>query len=176
MAISGKQMRRLQTLWGKFCVHAQMDTRDRAARLNSVSAIIGRLIGSFSELTRDEANAAIRAIQKNLPEETWKRRPGRATARAYGTAGRKGNDSKEVRMADAETWRLLDFLLGKLGWSRERLDGFLRSNKSPVRGGIIRTLSDANRVIWVLKSLLRRAETCQAVPPSEKIVAPPSNC
>ncbi len=61
-------------------------------------------------------------------------------------------------MVDAPTLELLDRLLGQLGWTRERLDGFLRSSKSPVRSGRIRTLAEANSVIWVLKSLLRRAE------------------
>jgi hypothetical protein len=52
---------------------------------------------------------------------------------------------------------LLDRLLGRLGWTRERLDAFLRSRKSPVRSGAIRTLAEANRVIWALKRMLRRA-------------------
>ncbi len=88
-----------------------------------------------------------------------KRRPSRETARAYGTAGRKSaQKSAEVRMADAGTLQLLANLCTALGWGRERLDTFLRSPKSPVRSGAIRTLAEANRVIWVLKGMLRRRE------------------
>jgi hypothetical protein len=152
--ISGKQMKRLQTLWGLFCRESKLDGKDREARLGWVAGTIGRQIGSFRELTAAEA------VQKHLPPELLRRkRPSRATAQAYGRAGRKGQGDTEVRLADAETWHLLEVLLGKLGWTRERLDAFLRSSKSPVRSGMIRTLAEANRVIWVLKSMLRRAET-----------------
>jgi len=43
-------------------------------------------------------------------------------------------------MADAGTLQLLANLLTALGWTRERLDAFRRSSKSPVRSGKIRTL------------------------------------
>jgi len=159
-------MKRLQTLWGMFARHANLDAKDREARLGWVAGAIGRQISSFHELRADEAKTAIDAIQKHLPAEMLtKRRPSRRTAHAYGTAGRKAKGRseigapREIRMADAETWRLLDGLLGKLGWTRERLDAFVRSSKSPVRAHAIRTLGEANRVIWVLKSMLRRAET-----------------
>jgi len=157
--ISARQMKRLQTLWGLFCGQARLDAKDRAARLGWVAGAVGRQLGSFRELTAGEAKTAIDAVQKHLPPELLRRqRPSRRLAQAYGTAGRRGVKSGDIRMADAETWRLLDGLLGKLGWSRERLDSFLRSSKSPVRNGVIRTLGEANRVIWVLKSLLRRGE------------------
>jgi hypothetical protein len=158
-SITGKQMKRLQTLWGLFCRESKLDGKDREARLGWVAGTIGRQIGSFRELTAAEAATAIEAVQKHLPPELLRRkRPSRATAQAYGRAGRKGQGDTEVRLADAETWHLLEVLLGKLGWTRERLDAFLRSSKSPVRSGMIRTLAEANRVIWVLKSLLRRAQ------------------
>ena len=157
--ITARQMKRLQTLWGLFCGQARIDAKDRGARLGWVAGAVGRQLGSFRELTADEAKTAIDAIQKHLPPELLRRqRPSRRLAQAYGTAGRRGRDDKEVRFADAETWRLLDGLLAQLGWTRERLDAFLRSSKSPVRNGVIRTLGEANRVIWVLKSLLRRGE------------------
>jgi hypothetical protein len=71
--------------------------------------------------------------------------------------GRRGHEQEEIRLVDAATLALLDRLLGRLGWTRERLDAFLRSRKSPVRSGAIRTLAEANRVIWALKRMLRRA-------------------
>ncbi|MBZ5703259.1 MAG: hypothetical protein LAN84_15610 [Acidobacteriia bacterium] len=157
--ITGRQLIRLQVLWGLFCAQARLDAKDRGARLGWVAGAVGRQIGSFRELTAAEAKTAIDAIQKHLPPELLRRkRPPRRLAQAYGTAGRRGRDDKEMRFADAETWRLLDGLLAKLGWTRERLDAFLRSSKSPVRNGVIRTLGEANRVIWALKGMLRRAE------------------
>jgi hypothetical protein len=179
-SINGKQMKRLQTLWGLFCRHRMatalaenskdcssrmswVDAKDREARLGWVAGTIGRQIGSCSELTAAEAKTAIDAIQKHLPAELLtKRRPSRETARAYGTAGRKGLGDKEVRMADAGTLQLLAKLMTALGWTRERLDAFLRSRKSPVKSGTIRTLAEANRVIWILKGMLRREKSAQA--------------
>lgn len=156
--ITGKQMKRLQTLWGLFCRQANLDAKDRAARLEWGADAIGRQVSSFGELTVNEANIAIDAIQKHLPPQLLKRkRPSRRTAQGYGTAGRRGREEKEVRLVDAATLELLDRLRAQLGWTRERLDGFLHSKRSPVRSATIRTLAEANRVIWSLKALLRRA-------------------
>src|SRR5882762_2158351 len=96
--ITGKQMKRLQTLWGLFCRQGQLDAKDRDARLGWVAGAIGRQVGSFRELTFAEANTAIEAVQKHLPAELLQRkRPRRDTARAYGTAGRKNaHKSAEV--------------------------------------------------------------------------------
>jgi hypothetical protein len=160
MNISSAQLRRLQTLWGLFSRQSNLDAADRDARLRWASDTIGRQISSFKELTADEAVTAIDAMQKHLPAELlWKKRPARRAAHAYGVAGRRGRNEKEVRLVDAETLQLLDVLVGKLGWSRERFDAFLRSRSSPVCGGAIRTLADANRAIWAIKNMLRRAKS-----------------
>ena len=137
-----------------------MADASRNARLAYISSKIGRQIGSASELTQGEANPAIDAMQGALPAEALRRRarPSMSQARAWGTAGRKKAGTKEIRFPDAQTFALLDHLLGELGWDRARLDAFLRSPKSPVRGGVIRTLADANRIIWVLKGMLRRRD------------------
>src|SRR5579883_3262253 len=108
-AISRGQVRRLQTLWGLFCPRAGFDGRDRAQRLGWVGERIGRQVNSFSELTAEEARTAIEAVQQHLPPELLRRKSAdRGRARAWGTAGRKGANENPVRMADAETWRLLD--------------------------------------------------------------------
>lgn len=159
--ITGRQMKRLQTLWGLFARQAHLDAKDREARIGWVAGAVGRQIVSFKELSSKEAETAIDAMQKHLPAELLKRgaRPSRRTAHAYGTAGRKSaHKSTEVRMADAATLQLLSNLVFALGWTRERFDAFLRSPKSPVKSGAVRTLGEANKIIWVLKSLLRRAE------------------
>jgi hypothetical protein len=88
----------------------------------------------------------------------WQR-PDRDQARAYGTAGRRANPSKEIRLVDLPTLELVDRLRTQLGWTPARLTGFLRSSKSPVSGGVIRTLPEANGVIWALRNMLRRARS-----------------
>jgi hypothetical protein len=169
--ITARQMKRLQTLWGMVCKQVGAGAPPfpaasaREARLAWVGGKIGREIGSFKDLTLEEAKRAIQEMQKLLPPSALRasaRRPGRRTARAYGTAGRKGFESSELRLVDARTWALIDRLLGELGWTRERLDAFIRSAKSPTRGRLVKTLDDANRVIWTLKGMLRRAETATA--------------
>jgi hypothetical protein len=158
--ISSQQLKWLQTLWGIFCSQAKLDAKDREARLHWAAETIGRQIGSFRELSASEAATAIDALQKNLPADfIVKRQPSRHLAQAYGTAGRRGFASKEVRMADAATLGLLSKKLEELGWTRERFDAFLRSPKSPVRSGAIRTLAEANRAIWALKNIQRRAKS-----------------
>ena len=168
--ISPQQLKRLQTLWGLFCPQSQLDPKDREARLHWASEAIGREIGSFRELSAAEAATAIDALQEHLPADVvQKRRPSRHLAQAYGTCGRRGRLEKEVRLVDAETMRVLDGLIGSLGWTRERFDAFLRSPKSPVRSGAIRTLAEANRAIWALKNISRRAKASSANSSSETL-------
>ncbi|PYU52681.1 MAG: hypothetical protein DMG48_05220 [Acidobacteria bacterium] len=133
-----------------------------SARLVWASGIIERELSSFNELQPDEAARLIETMKEALGQEvnpakrSRQRRPGRDLAHAYGTSGRRTETSNQIQMVDAPTLELLDRLREQLGWTRERLDGFLHSKHSPVRSGAIRTLAEANRVIWVLKSLLRR--------------------
>jgi len=133
----------------------------RSARLAWASGIVGRELSSFNELQPHEAAQLIETMKKALgqevnPAKRFRRRPGRDLARAYGTAGRRNATSNEIQMMDTPTSELLDELREQLGWTRERLDAFLHSKHSPILSGAIRTLGEANRVIWVLKSLLRR--------------------
>jgi len=156
MNISSSQLRRLQTLWGLFCRQENFDATDREARLSWASGVIGRQICSFKEMSADEAAKAIDAMQKNLPAElVTRKRPSRRAAHALGTSGRRGRNEKEVRLVDADTLRLLDALVGKLGWSCDRFEAFLRGKSSPVKSGAIHTLAEANRAIWAVKNMLR---------------------
>jgi hypothetical protein len=135
---------------------------ERRERLAWASDNLGRPLESFSSLRSEEAARLIDLMKRALgqevtpPRSPW-RRPDRDQARAYGTAGRRGNTSKEVQLVDAPTLALLDRLVAQLGWTRARLDAFLQSKSSPVPGGVVRTLPQANRVIWALKKMLRRA-------------------
>ncbi len=178
-AISLRQLRRLQTLWG---LHWKQVTRDprpvahdsREARIGWLAGIAGRQLSTSKELTRDEAARAIDELQKALPPDAIRRtgRGSRATAygpgraRAMGTAGRRtghgpratGHDV--IDMVDAPTLELLATLKAKLGWDQARLEAFLRSPSSPLAGRTeISTLGQANAVIWALKAILRRAAT-----------------
>lgn len=161
--INAKQMKRLQTLWRLFCRQSKLDGEDRAARIDWIAGAVGRQISSCRELSAGEADIAINAIQKLLPQELVRRkRPARRVAHAYGTAGRRGQDGREVQLVDAPTLELIDRLLGQLGWTRERLDLFLRSSRSPVRSGAIRTLAEGNRVMWALKRMARQIKASGA--------------
>ena len=162
-AISPGQLKRLQTLWGKLWpmmreIDAYKGLDSRSARLAWVAVQVCRSVESCKALTRAEAMRVLEQMQRLLPAtEVTRRPPGRDQARAYGTAGRKRAAGNEVRLPDASTFALLEKLTTALGWDRTRLDLFLASPKSPLRGRVIRTLADANRVIWALKGMLRRA-------------------
>ena len=147
----------------------------RTERLAWASDIVRRPLASFYELTSDEAARLIDFMKRALGQEVtpaiqsfYRRRPDRDQARAYGTAGRRGNASKEIRLVDAPTLELVDRLVNQLGWTRTRLEAFLQSKSSPVPGGAIRTLPQANRVIWALKNMLRRADTASTTPSSDQ--------
>lgn len=140
----------------------KQQTDERAARLAWASGVVGRTITSFAELRSDEAALLIETMKKALGQETRpairRKRPDRDTAQLYGTAGRRRSSSKEIRLVDEPTLLLIVKLCEQLAWNEQRLDGFLRGSTSPVRSGVIRTLDEANRVIWALRGMLRRKE------------------
>lgn len=144
-------------------------TSARDHRLAWASEIIGRDLDSFSALTSGEAAALIDALKRALGQAVCpprsRRRPDREEAHAYGTAGRRNASTNEIRLVDAATLALIDDLVKQLGWTQERLQGFLRSRVSPVRSGAIRTLPEANRVIWALKNMIRRADSPASAKP-----------
>jgi hypothetical protein len=172
-AVTPRQMRRLQTLWGLFCRQLGLgrpgDTRE--ARLAWVGGQVGRQISSCSDLSRGEAERAIDALQASLPPElVRRRRPGRREARELGTAGRRGIASGIARPAGAKEISQISQLLARLGWDNARLAAFLRSRSGPLRGrAMIRTLADANRVRWALKALLKRSDAkAESSPPPQR--------
>lgn len=152
-----RQLTALHTLYAQRAARAGDDPDDRGARLAWAAHEIGRAISSFGNLSFQEAAELIGRLKRELGQEEKDpaRRPGRNSARAYGIAGRRGNQQTEIRLADADTLHLLESLREELGWTREQLDVFLHSRQSPVKSGAIRTLAEANRVIWALKGMLR---------------------
>jgi hypothetical protein len=174
----GSQLTALHALFHQYasrCLGRAGSTIERRERLAWASDIVRRPLSSFYELTSDEAARLIDFMKRALGQEVkpathsvYRRRPDRDQARAYGTAGRRGNTSKEIRLVDAPTLELVDRLVIQLGWTRARLDSFLQSKSSPVPGGAIRTLPQANRIIWALKNILRRADTASTTSSSDQ--------
>jgi hypothetical protein len=164
--LHGSQLTALHALFHQYaprCLGRSGSAIERRERLAWASDNLGRPLESFSSLRSEEAARLIDLMKRALGQEvtparrsTW-RRPDRDQARAYGTAGRRGNTSKEIQLVDAPTLELLERLVVQLGWTRARLDAFLQSKSSPVPGGAVRTLPQANRAIWALKKMLRRA-------------------
>lgn len=142
---------------------------ERKERIAWASDRVGRSLASFSELHTDEAARLIDVMKgmlgqriiapsRKAAQSKW-RRPDRDHAHAYGTAGRRSTRSNERTIVDSPTLALVDRLREQLGWNQSRLEAFLHSQHSPVSGGVIRTLQDANGVIWALRKMLRRAES-----------------
>ncbi|MGC1486114.1 MAG: hypothetical protein WA789_20175 [Candidatus Acidiferrum sp.] len=167
--LSAGQLRALHSLFHlyapRFLDAADIDAGSDAARTSRLawaSKTIGRELSSFSGLQQNEAAQLLDVMKEELGQEVnpvktpRRRRPDRDMAHIYGTAGRRNARTNQIQMVDAPTLELLDRLRGKLGWTREGLDAFLRSKRSPVRSGRIHTIAEANRVIWALKSISRQ--------------------
>ena len=133
----------------------------RENRLVWASEILRREIASFSELRADEAALLIDTLKRSLGQKVnppVRRRRDRDQAHAYGTAGRRDQASKEIQLVDEATLGLIADLVVQLGWNVDRFNSFLCSRTSPVKSGAVRTLAEANRVIWALKRMLRHKE------------------
>ncbi len=155
--IRGRQLAALHTLYARRAARAGGDPGNRSERLGWASHELGRAVTSFGTLSAEEACELIDRLKRELGQESEgpSRRAGRQASQGYGTAGRRGRIEQEIRLVDADTLRLLCRLREALGWSEEQLAFFLRSRRSPVKSGAIRTLGEANRVIWALKGMLR---------------------
>jgi hypothetical protein len=166
--ISPKQLQTLQTLFGLYSRHS-LDASSgdaRTQRLEWASQNVGRAIGSFTELRIGEAAQLIDTLKRSLgqeskhvPRQAWRRPRTRAAAIAAGTHGRRNRPVKMEIMATREDVEEIDGLRERVGMTRENFETWLASRNSPIgtRGGVLRTISDCNRVRWALKSMLRRA-------------------
>ncbi|HEY6349619.1 MAG TPA: hypothetical protein VI636_09440 [Candidatus Angelobacter sp.] len=171
--ISKGQIKRLQTLWGKYARH-EMVKNSRDERLRWANSVLSHRtsprtspISSFAELTGSEASELIDLLQSDLaipethpnirPSRYSRRYRDRDSARAAGTEGRKGTLSK-VTLATAEDLALINEQLKHMGWNRTRLDAFLQSPSSPLSNRsnpTLRTMADVNRVLWALKGIAK---------------------
>jgi hypothetical protein len=135
----------VSSVWLQACLFTTQDLLDAYAVLHFRERQKVRKLANERGISIEEmmGEVTIAGLKKMGP---------RALEEKYGTAGLR-------RPVEAKTWRLIDLRLARLGWSRQHLDDFLRSSKSPVRGGTIRTLGEAHRVLLALKGLLAGAKS-----------------
>jgi hypothetical protein len=163
--ISTAQLTRLQVLWTQYASREMMKN-SRDERLRWASEQTKRAISSFKELTLSEASDLINLLQSEMgikesspavrPRRFRSRMKDRDQAHAAGTEGRRGSRGN-FTIAQAEDLSMLDAMLTEMQWTRERLDAFLTSPSSPLRGRTqLRTVGDVNRVLWALKRIAAR--------------------
>jgi hypothetical protein len=163
--ISAAQLTRLQVLWTQYASREMMKN-SRDERLRWASEQTKRAISSFKELTLSEASDLINLLQSEMgikesspavrPRRFRSRMKDRDQAHAAGTEGRRGSRGN-FTIAQAEDLSMLDAMLTEMQWTRERLDAFLTSPSSPLRGRTqLRTVGDVNRVLWALKRISER--------------------
>lgn len=75
-------------------------------------------------------------------------------AQAAGTHGRRSYQRNGDLPAGPPQWHLISTLQEKLGWDHHSLGNFIHHQLGPNRH--IETMAECNRVIWGMKSLLRR--------------------
>jgi hypothetical protein len=163
--ISAAQRTRLHVLWSQY-TRREMAKYHRADRLVWASEQTKRTVLSFNDLTLAEASDLINLLQSEMgikesspavrPRRFRSRIKDRDQAHAAGTEGRRGSREK-FTIAKAEDLAMLDVMLTEMAWTRDRLEAFLRSPSSPLRGRTqMRTVGDINRVLWALKRIAAR--------------------
>jgi len=174
--ISDAQLKRLQVLWGQYA-NREMIKNSRDERLRwaneelyhlrcAVDSNASHSISSFKDLSLSDASDLINTLQGKLgikesspavrPRRFRSRMKDRDQAHAAGTEGRRGSRDK-FTIAKADDLAMLDAMLTEMEWTRERLDAFLLSPSSPLRGRTqLRTVGDVNRVLWALKRIAER--------------------
>lgn len=154
-------MKKLQTLWGHWWkLHGDSADDSRTARLRYLSSSFKRPVTSAKELSRDEAEQAIKGLAASLPEHlSTKKRLSRRDAREIAVAGRKDKKgvSNSEQIVGPTELRHIRNLMDQLGWDNARLQGFLHSPFSPLGGrSVIRTVDDAFKVRYALKGILSK--------------------
>ncbi len=154
----------LYSAWERHTVQASRDSRSE--RLAWASENVGRPVSSFAELTRDEARQLVDRLKGSMEQPVgeaarpWRRIRSRERAHAAGTAGRRDRSSSVIQMASPDDIARIDEAVRRLGWSRDQYENWLKSKRSPINSkdqALIRTVTEANRVWWALKAMLRRS-------------------
>lgn len=164
-SISAGKLTRLQVLWNQYVrlerwAVPRESALARLARLEWATKNCGRVITSFKDLSSREAASLINVLQTALGiAETSPPQTRRQRAQAMGAEGRRGRRASSTIAAQEDLDRVAQQLT-TMGWDQARLDAFLRSPSSPLRGRTdpkLRTVGDCNRVIWALRRIAARS-------------------
>jgi len=164
---SREQVIALQALyaqWERHSLPASEAGDHRDVRLKWASDIVGRALGSFSDLSHSEARELIDKLKGSMRQlitekpNPWRHVRSRDRAHAAGTAGRADEDSSFVQLANADDFSRIHVALQRLGWTAERYEAWLSSKSSPLAGkNQVRTVAEVNKVWWALKKMLKRS-------------------
>ncbi len=165
--LSPAQRTRLQILYGQFAARSLDAGTSREARMAWASQQLGHIVGSFSDLSKDEATKLIDTLQGGLgiAPSPRRRRP-RTNSHAAGTEGRHDEAANVRSLPQQQDLDRIQNALTRLGWNVAQYEAWLRSVRSPLArkvGGTriaptditLRTLRDTNRVWWALKQMLK---------------------
>jgi hypothetical protein len=151
-ALTAAQRRRLHALWRAWAGVLDLPAeKGRALRHYYVWLFSGGRSSETKALTRADAATVIVWLERMVEHAR--------AAQAAGTAGRQGFDEQPDVPPDAAAWRALWACARSLEMDRAQLEFFIRQHY--LRSGLgglsdIRTMADLNRVLWGLKSMLRR--------------------
>jgi hypothetical protein len=160
--ITPKQLTRLQVLYSQLAAHELGVGTDRESRMRWATERLRKPVTSFRNLSVDDAGYLIDSIRTHLGVKApLKKRLPRDQARRAGLDGRKDgieykNAPEMVRESDL---RVIQRLLSELNWGEDSLRKLLDGGRSPLGKRAdkqIRTVSDANHVIWALKRFARQ--------------------
>ena len=165
--ITKRQLARLQVLYAQFAARSLDAGKSREARIAWASAQLGRVVTSFSDLSKDEARRLIGQLQGGLgiPPSPRRSHP-RSNSRAAGTEGRRDGSSNMRTLPTQQDIDRIQDALERLGWNNSQFEAWLRSASSPLARKMgttrvapaditLRTLYDCNRVWWALKQMLK---------------------
>jgi hypothetical protein len=154
--ITNSQLKRLQTLYSQFerlsWDEQRTTAQRRRERLDWARLNIRREIESFSDLSSREANDLTDILQVAMGQ-----RPSREAAKALGARGKKLPGKSDVLVSATEI-NAINEIMSRMGWDQQRLEKFLLSPSSPLRGRAqIRTAAEARKVYFALKGIANRS-------------------
>lgn len=150
--LSQRQLACIQALWARRMRLAGIAGADDGREMRHT--YLREVTAGRATSTRDLTLADAKRVIERLLRDAGGQIKDSAGARAAGTHGRRGVDRRVSMLATSEQLELLAGYAGRLGWNRERLDAFIERQLGSHR--TIRTVSDINKVLWPLKSMLRR--------------------
>lgn len=114
-------------------------------------------VASLSALSQDDLEAVFEKIAGRKFRAKHGGLKSKARRRAAGLAGGKRDPQPDVMvLVSAAELAMLDRLCDRMGWTRERLDGFIRRQLG--ERGRIRTVAEFNKVFQPLRIIWRRQQ------------------